>query len=459
MTTVKVHRRNQIGGTVTVITAEKEEETRRILIDYGKNIPGMEGKEFQYSWEEEPVDAVFFTHYHQDHVGRILEIPEQIPIYMGEAARRILQNIHKYLSHRKGPEGKIHQKIYELLLDGTRVHTFSYDRKKRCFSPIKEIPLFTVEPYSIDHSAYDSYMYLIEAEDETKENGKKVILHTGDFRDHGRRGRAVKGIIDHYIHGKQRKREVDILVIEGTMMTRQTEQVKTEWELGQEARVYMKKHSKVFLICSSTNLDSLAGFYQAWQQVCFPKKGYFYTYSSYCREQLKAFSETAGQFSEGYRFENVYSLDLEKRLKRKRKGASKSGKSRVDSGSFITQKELMDQHGFLAVIKPEFFCEKYIDAFLEGEEKLVIIYSLWEGYLNPKKKAYRREWDEFLQKQRQKGIQIKYLHTSGHATAKTIAEVIRAVNPREEIIPMHTEGSEEFLNLEIGEELRRKIKR
>jgi ribonuclease J len=117
-----------------------------------------------------------------------------------------------------------------------------------------------------------------------------------------------------------------------------------------------------------------------------------------------------------------------------------------------TQKELMEQNGFLALIKPEKFCEKYIDAFYDKNP--VIIYSMWEGCLNPKHKAYKKDWDDFLKAQEAKGIEIKYLHTSGHATAKMIEDVIKAVNPQEEIIPIHTENPERFMELDIGSEYR-----
>ena len=55
------------------------------------------------------------------------------------------------------------------------------------YDPVTAVPGFTVEPYSVDHSAYDAYMFLVEAADPAYGNGKRVILHTGDFRGHGSR--------------------------------------------------------------------------------------------------------------------------------------------------------------------------------------------------------------------------------------------------------------------------------
>ena len=84
---------------------------------------------------------------------------------------------------------------------------------------------------------------------------------------------------------------------------------------------------------------------------------------------------------------------------------------------------------------------------------------MWDGYLNPEHKAYNKEWDDFLKAQEAKGIEVKHLHTSGHATSQMIEDVIKAMNPKEEIIPMHTECPEEFMKLEIGEELKSKIRK
>ena len=461
MTTIDIYQGNQIGGCVTVITAAKGSEIHRIMIDYGESLPGSDDTEdFEYPWEEAPIDAVFFTHYHGDHVGRILDIPKNIPIYMGETARKVMLNIHEHLSCLNGPEGELHKKKCELLKDNSRIHTFHYNSRNHHFDTVKDIPFFSIEPYSVDHSAYDAYMFLIEADDETKESGKKVIVHTGDFRGHGRRGKAMLKVINYYIHKnqgkrsfgsgdsnkKKNKREVDVLITEGTMMSRLSEQVKSEPQMQAEAAEYMREHKHVFLICSSTNLDSLASFYQAWQRASFPYRGYMYTYSRYYKKQLKTFSDTAGDFTDVYQFDNVYCLELDKQLRHKRWSAPK------------TQKELMKKNGFLAIIKPDFFCEKYIDAFMDCDDKPVIIYSMWEGYLNPGHKAYNKKWDDFLKAQEAKGVEVKHLHTSGHATAKMIEDVIKAMNPKEEIIPMHTECPGEFMKLEIGDELKSKIR-
>ena len=50
------------------------------------------------------------------------------------------------------------------------------------------------------------------------------------------------------------------------------------------------------------------------------------------------------------------------------------------------------------------------------------------------------------------------MHTSGHAPAEVIAEVINRVSPREAIIPIHTENAAGFWELKIREELKNTLR-
>ena len=82
---------------------------------------------------------------------------------------------------------------------------------------------------------------------------------------------------------------------------------------------------------------------------------------------------------------------------------------------------------------------------------------MWDGYLDPRHKAYKADWDSFLKRQEAKGVEVKHLHTSGHADAAMIAKVIKAVNPIEAIYPIHTENADGFYALAISDTLKNKI--
>lgn len=462
-TNVKIYQGSQIGGCVTVITytpeisdnpALRKPETQappkcmqapraiRLMIDYGQSLPGSDiTEDFKYDWEHEPVDGVFFTHYHGDHIGRFAEIPSGIKLYMGAVTRKVLINIYTYLEKSRDSDTKNRaKKALSILRDNDRI--VEVTMKHPIVLPLPgengrtdAQSAVTVTGYTIDHSAYDAFMYRVETPEQT-------ILHTGDFRGHGYRGEKIIPMINTYVRRSGNK-DVDILITEGTMMNRGSEKIITEADLRKEAAEYFKDHKYVFLICSSTNLDSLASFYAAAQNTK-PYGMRMYTYSEYVIRQLNTFTEAAGKYTGLYRFEHVYPLDLEKGLSHKKWDTCRK------------QKELMREYGFLAVIKPEDFCEKYIDEFLDL--KPAIIYSLWDGYLDPRHKAYKAGWDSFLKRQKAKGIEVKHLHTSGHADAEMIARMIEAVDPKEAIYPIHTENAAGFYDLSISDALKKKIR-
>jgi ribonuclease J len=90
------------------------------------------------------------------------------------------------------------------------------------------------------------------------------------------------------------------------------------------------------------------------------------------------------------------------------------------------------------------------------QEETLLIYSMWNGYINEKVKngenlvqAYLDIWNLFNNKQK--------IHTSGHATAETLAKVCQLVNPRKAIIPIHSEHSADIFKLNIPDSLKEKI--
>ena len=116
---------------------------------------------------------MLITHYHGDHIGKIRETVPELPIYMGKTALEI----YKHFEKRKSfiPDISVANKHRENIVRANTIRTF------------KELELIkiggiTVTPLFVDHSAFDAYMFIVEAD------GKRV-LHTGDFRGHGFRSK------------------------------------------------------------------------------------------------------------------------------------------------------------------------------------------------------------------------------------------------------------------------------
>jgi ribonuclease J len=240
-------------------------------------------------------------------------------------------------------------------------------------------------------------------------------------------------VIKYYIHKNGRK--VDYLITEGTMMgDRKNEIVKNEPDLYREALELFKEHRYVFLIISSTNLDSLVSFYRA----AVENRMNMFCYNYYLYNQIKTFSEAAGEYSPWYKFDDVYTVDFEKELSNKYWDKSK------------TQEEFMREYGFLCVIKADEKYNEWIDKF--EEKNPLVIYSMWDGYINLEKgkEAYNEEWAKFFEPYINSG-QYRDMHTSGHATAKMITDVIKAVDPQKCIYPMHTENAKGFRELDMDE--------
>ena len=237
MAELVIHRgTHQIGGCVT----ELRTRTTRIFLDLGSPLPGPGG-----ATPEEvlslpgvtvpgapPCQGAFFTHTHGDHMGQIGRILPQVPLFLGEAAREVTLVLYRRLARRPGMD------CAPVLAALERAHTFQ-----------PGVPLtvgdIRVTPLLVDHSAFDAYMFLVEAD------GVR-LLYTGDFRDHGPRGKALRPMLERYVG------QVDWLICEGTTLSRQPGPRMTEWELGRRARAVMEAHQHVFALCASTNIDRIA---------------------------------------------------------------------------------------------------------------------------------------------------------------------------------------------------------
>lgn len=370
-----IHRgSHQIGG----IAVEIKTDSTHIIIDMGDeltmdnsympkplNISGVTD-------ENGKCDAVLFTHYHGDHTGQLPNIRKDIPIFMGELTKDILL-------------AATHNAEQETINRIKSAKTFEAGEK---FS----IGDINITPYIIDHSACDSYMFLIEAD-------SKRILHTGDFRTHGFRGKAVPEILCSLV------KKVDILIPEGTNISRANKEVVTERHLQNKVKEYMKEYKYVFAYTSSTNLERICGFAKAVPQ------GKYFICDEYQYKLLDIIEDHLGKFSDLYR--NIKKI--------------------IYGNNLITE---FQDRGFLMMVRDNSMFRKIIPQF--DKNKSIMLYSMWDGYRThpestiPEFLALAGKWE--------------YLHTSGHAYIEDIKEMVKIINPSY-IIPIHTDIPEIMLNL------------
>jgi len=393
---IKIHRgENQIGGCVTEIYTENA----RVFIDLGADLSKDKEKAFseikipELTIGNPEKSVLLITHYHGDHIGRITQANEHIKIYMGETAKKI--NMVKTEKLAK----------YELI-DPKEVE---FLKKTITFKPKDKLKFgdITVIPYMIDHSAFDAYSFLIEA------NGKK-IFYTGDFRLHGTRsGKDGKKMLKLY---QTLKGKIDYLICEGTNILK-TEKAQSEFELGKEAvELYFEKYKNIFILCSSTNIDRILTFYHAYKNWSKNKRPFIC--DNFQKKVLEIVKDGHGEISPFYKYDKIYDYcDRNEKLK-----------------------NWMNDAGFCFLIRNNNWSKKILEKYFKPNES-IIIYSMWNGYLYGNDNVKNEDLINFF-----KDYEFETLHTSGHADVDSIKKIVETIEPKH-IMPLHTENREEFSNL------------
>lgn len=362
-----IHRgTHQIGGCATEIRTART----RILIDFGSELDRKHAKGLQVegvTCGESSCDAVLFTHCHGDHIGLLNSIHADIPLYIGSLSKEML-----VLSNER-------QRCY----DEARIHSLRTFEMGRPFW----IGDIQITPFVVDHSAFDSCMFLIKAEE-------KKILHTGDFRTHGFRGKGMAKVLDCYV------RDVDLLICEGTTLNRSRWKSMPEYDLSRKAETLFKENKYIFIVCASTNIDRIAGFCRA------VPRGKYCLSDKYQKDILDLVKEKAGYYSSLYRFRKILTY-----------GPNFDAK--------------MERRGFCMFVRAgngrhRAIMERY------RERNPLVLYSMWKGYLEEDTVS------DFV-----KDFRMEILHTSGHADSMALKMLIEKTRPKQ-ILPIHTEAPEEL---------------
>lgn len=370
-----IHRgTHQIGG----IAAEIATETTRILIDMGDELsldPGFVSAPLHIPGVTDAngrCNAVLFTHYHGDHTGQMLRIRPDIPLYAGALAKDImrLSSAHSW-------------KKDEVLCK--RIETI------RTFSAGMPFLIGDIQitPFGIDHSAVDSYLFLIEADG-------KCILYTGDFRLHGVRGKTMDKILDRRI-GK-----IDAIITEGTTVSRTDGKTVTEWELQARVRNYLQQYKYVFVLCATTNLDRIFALARA------VPRGKYCICDDYQKMLVETVSKHWSGISSFYEMPKLLSFKHHPPARFAELGGLMFVRANSKFGAIICQYD---------------------------PAQSILLYSMWDGYRTkpgstiPDFLALTDTWET--------------LHTSGHASPEDLRHVIEKADPQL-VIPMHTDAPQKM---------------
>ncbi|MDR3208893.1 MAG: MBL fold metallo-hydrolase [Rickettsiales bacterium] len=235
-----------IGGTAVELTANNGD---RIILDLGLPLDAEENTaallpDIKGLTAKIPdLKGLFISHSHQDHFSLGKHIDPAIPIYMGKAVDTIIKATADYLTKAK-----------EALPDLELPEMFSFKNVRHIegFVPV-QVGAFKVTPYPVNHAAYESFAFLVEAD------GKR-IFYTGDFRNHGRTNKRTEHLISNP------PSDIDVLLMEGSSIERLNpdEHFETEEELEKRmAEVFRNTRGLCMAHSSSQNIDRIVTIYRA----------------------------------------------------------------------------------------------------------------------------------------------------------------------------------------------------
>jgi len=412
-----IHRgTHEIGGSCVEVQSKKS----RILIDIGmplvkkngdrfnfkeyENMPGPElvkekvlpdiGGVYAWDTNKKMIDGVLISHPHIDHYGFFPYLNKDICFYLGKATKKIIDLTVIFTSIR----GSI-----------SNYHPIESGKSFRCGD-------FKITPYLMDHSAFDSYAFLVETDG-------KSIIYSGDFREHGRKQKAFQWFLDHA------PEDIDVLLLEGTVLDRGIKgkgvgEFKSETEIEDETvKLLEASKNMTLLYFSAQNIDWLVSFYRA-----SLKTGKMFAIDFYTTNILGYLKDYARIPYPSKNYANIRVFFPYWLCKRITQQGRKELMYRYKSYK-ITKKEISDRSGeIMMMVRPSMLKGLKLIKNIEGT---TFIYSLWEGYLQD---YSMQKMMGFIKKKKMNFYQV---HTSGHAEIDTLKKVVKKLKPGK-IIPIHT---------------------
>ena len=391
---IRIHRgTKEIGGTCI----EMEAQGKRIALDVGLPLDAPDDVEAHkdllpqvpgFREPDESLLAVLISHPHMDHYGLARHIHPEVPVYIGEGAHNLMKAASPYVPNGTGfPDPNF-------IANGKPV----------------EIGPFRVTPFLTDHSAFDAYHLLVEAE------GKRVF-YSGDFRAHGRKSKLFEAMVARPPKG------IDVLLMEGTTIGRTgtDEGFATEDELEMKfVEAFRETKGLHFVWTSSQNIDRLVTIFRAAKRT-----GRILLIDLYAAVVLEATGRDKIPQS-NWDEVKVY-------IPQRQRVAIKEKELFEDLGRHKVNRVFREDLPGLAnravmLFRPPAMSDYGVQGVLDGAG---FTYSMWEGYLKEKSSRRVLKWLEGH------GISRRTIHTSGHASVADLKRFAAALAPRT-LVPIHS---------------------
>jgi len=386
-----IHRgSHQIGGSCV----ELEAQGRRLLLDLGlpldapentsSLLPGVPGM----LEPSEDLLGVVVSHPHPDHYGLLKHIRPDLPVAMGAAGRRILEAAAPWVPNATvPPPGPTFQ-----------------NRRPFTWGP------FRITPYLVDHSAFDAYAFLVEAE------GHRVF-YSGDFRAHGRKAALFERMVAHPPKG------LDVLLMEGSSLGRLDLDTTFETEDALQKRfqeAFDATAGLVLVYASAQNIDRVVTIFKA-AKACRRRL----VIDLYAAAILEATGVTSIPQSHWSRVD-LYVPELQGRQIKARADFTLLHHHSVHR---LNRDQLAAQAASSVLLfRPLLQRDLEAAGVLPGAR---LLYSMWEGYLREKNGLALQAWASGHE------VPLVQLHTSGHAGPADLKRFAEALDPKV-LVPIHS---------------------
>lgn len=386
-----IHRGSkEIGGSCV----EVESQGKRLLIDLGLPLDA-EGDPKQFLPKVAGLDGsdpsllgIVISHPHQDHWGLLKMISPAIKIGMGLAAHQILNAAAPFMRE------------WETL----PLSAWGFENRK----PFQIGP-FKITPYLVDHSAFDSYALLIEAD-------SKRVFYSGDFRAHGRKNSFAAML-------QNPPWDIDALLLEGTCIGRiaNNESFPSEREIENQFVDAFKETKGLALVqCSAQNIDRVVTVFRACK-----RSGRTLVIDLYAAAVLEATGHKSIPKSD---WPNI-ALFVPQKQREQIKGNAWFDLLKSHSKHRIFIEHIQDAPEKAAVLFRSLHCWDF--GMGHCLKDACYIYSQWGGYWETESFAKVRAWLE------RHNIPKMDIHTSGHAAPADLQKFVTALQPKK-VIPIHS---------------------
>ena len=346
--------------------------------------------------------GVFISHPHPDHYGLMEQVSENVPLYMGEAARKIIE-VSSFFTPLPSL-GSFKPLIYR---DG---------------EPI-ELGPFRVTPFRMDHSAYDSHCFLIEV-------GGRRIFYSGDLRAHGRQSHLFEEFVSNP------PQDIDVLICEGTQIGRTPDfAYPDELSVAKKTAEHFSNAKGMGLIaCSGQNVDRVISVFEAAKAT-----GRNLILDIYTAEILRT---TGSKEVPKPGVDGVRAF-----LPNSQRSRIKREKAFHFVNPYYRHRIYPEALAEAAPSSVMIFRKSMLDELTEAGclDGAVLITSMWSGYL--------KKDMNWIDEMKAMGIEHHHVHTSGHATPDELKRFVAAF-PESRIIPIHLEDRNRFAELSPNVELK-----